>query len=82
MESLLLKLVNLSITASWLVLAVLLIRLVFRKAPKWVSCFLWGLVALRLICPISIESTLGLIPVPSRCHRIFFIREHPSFIVV
>ncbi len=62
MESLLLKLVNLSITASWLVLAVLLIRLVFRKAPKWVSCFLWGLVALRLICPISIESTLGLIP--------------------
>ncbi len=62
MESLLLKLVNLSITASWLVLAVLLIRLVFRKVPKWVSCFLWGLVALRLICPISIESTLSLIP--------------------
>ena len=62
MESLLLKLVNLSITASWLVLAVLLMRLVFRKVPKWVSCFLWGLVALRLICPISIESTLSLIP--------------------
>ncbi len=62
MESLLLKLVNLSITASWLVLAVLLMRLVFRKAPKWVSCLLWGLVALRLICPISIESALSLIP--------------------
>lgn len=62
MESLLLKLVNLSITASWLVLAVLLIRLVFRKAPKWISCLLWGLVALRLICPISIESALSLLP--------------------
>ena len=62
METLFLKLANLSITASWLVLAVLLIRLVFRKAPKWVFCFLWGLVALRLICPISIESALSLIP--------------------
>ena len=62
METLFLKLANLSITASWLVLAVLLMRLVFRKAPKWVFCLLWGLVALRLICPISIESTLSLIP--------------------
>lgn len=62
MESLFLKLANLSMMASWLVLAVLLIRLVFRKAPKWVRCFLWGLVALRLICPISIESVFSLIP--------------------
>ncbi len=56
------KLVNLSITASWLVLAVLIMRLLFRKAPRWVSCLLWGLVALRLICPISVESALSLIP--------------------
>ena len=62
METVFLKLVNLSITASWLVLAVLLMRLVFRKAPRWVFCLLWGLVALRLICPISIESTFSLIP--------------------
>ncbi len=62
MAFLLLKLVNLSITASWLVLAVLLMRLVFRKAPRWVSCCLWGLVALRLICPVSVESALSLIP--------------------
>ncbi len=62
MELFFLKLVNLSMIASWLVLAVLLIRLVFRKAPKWIRCFLWGLVALRLICPISIESALSLIP--------------------
>lgn len=62
MELLFLKLVNLSMVAGWLVLAVLLIRLVFRKAPKWIRCFLWGLVALRLICPISIESVFSLIP--------------------
>ena len=62
MGALFLKLVNLSITACWMVLAVLLIRLIFRKAPKWIFCLLWGLVALRLICPISIESVFSLIP--------------------
>ena len=62
MGTLFLKLANLSITACWMVLAVLLIRLIFRKAPKWIFCLLWGLVALRLICPISIESAFSLIP--------------------
>ncbi len=62
METVFLKLVNLSLTAGWLILAVLLLRLVFRKAPKWVFCLLWGLVALRLVCPVSIESALSLIP--------------------
>ena len=62
METLFLKLVNMSITASWLVLAVIAIRLIFKKAPKWILCLLWGLVAFRLICPFSIESSLSLIP--------------------
>ena len=62
MEALFLKLVNMSITASWLVLAILAVRLVFKKAPKWILCLLWGLVAFRLICPFSIESSLSLIP--------------------
>ncbi len=57
-----LKIVNMSISASWLVLAVLLLRLVLKKAPKWVSVLLWGFVAVRLICPFSIESMLSLIP--------------------
>ena len=51
-----------SISASWLMLAVLLLRLVLKKAPKWVSVLLWGFVAVRLICPFSIESMLSLIP--------------------
>lgn len=62
MGSLFIKLVNLSITASWLVLAVIIARLVFRKAPKWVFCILWGLVAVRLLLPVSLESRLSLIP--------------------
>ena len=62
MEALFLKLVNMSITASWLVLAIIAVRLIFKKAPKWILCLLWGLVAVRLICPFSIESSLSLIP--------------------
>ena len=62
MEAVFLKLVNLSITASWLMLAILGLRLVFRKAPRWIFCLLWGLVALRLVCPVSIESALSLVP--------------------
>lgn len=62
MEGVFLKLVNLSISASWLVLAILVLRRVFRPAPKRMICFLWALVALRLVCPISLESALSLIP--------------------
>ncbi|MDD6160420.1 MAG: M56 family metallopeptidase [Oscillospiraceae bacterium] len=62
MTDLFLKIINMSISASWLVLAVLLLRFVFRKAPKWVNVLLWGIVAVRLICPYSIESALSLIP--------------------
>ena len=62
MEALFLKLVNMSITASWLALAIIAVRLIFKKAPKWILCLLWGLVAFRLVCPFSIESRLSLIP--------------------
>ena len=62
MAELFLKIVNMSISASWLVLAVLILRFAFRKAPKWVSVLLWGMVAVRLICPFSIESAMSLIP--------------------
>ncbi len=62
MSAFFLKIVNMSIAASWLVLAVLLLRLVLKKAPKWVRVLLWGFVAVRLICPFSFESMLSLIP--------------------
>lgn len=62
MGEIFLKLLNMSITASWLIVAVLGIRLLFRKIPKWVTCLLWGVVAIRLIFPFSIESEFSLQP--------------------
>ena len=62
MNEFFLKIINMSISASWLVLAVLLLRFVLKKAPKWVNVLLWGIVAVRLAFPFSIESALSLIP--------------------
>ena len=62
MSAVFLKVLNMSMTASWLILAVVLTRLILKKAPKWIPCLLWGLVAIRLICPFSFESVLSLIP--------------------
>ena len=62
MNELFLKIINMSISASWLVLVVVILRFVLKKAPKWVNILLWGIVAIRLICPFSFESALSLIP--------------------
>ncbi len=62
MSELFLKIVVMSISASWLVLAVLILRLVLKKAPKWMNVLLWGIVAIRLICPFTIESPVSMIP--------------------
>lgn len=62
MSSIFLTILNLTLNASWLILAVIIARLLLKKAPKWIMCFLWGLVAIRLLCPISIESALSLLP--------------------
>lgn len=62
MSAVFLKVLNMSIAASWLVPAVLLLRLLLKKAPKWVTVLLWGIVAIRLICPFSFSSAWSLIP--------------------
>ena len=62
MSELYLKILNMSIAASYLVIAVILLRLLLRKAPRWTFVLLWGIVALRLLCPFSIESSISLIP--------------------
>ncbi len=62
MEIIFLKLLNRSIAAGWLILAVLVLRFLFRKAPGWFFCALWGIVALRLLCPFSPVSPLSLLP--------------------
>ena len=62
MTELFLNIVNMSVSAGWIVLALMILRLLLKKAPKWTSVLLWGIVAFRLICPFSIESALSLIP--------------------
>lgn len=62
MTDVFLKLLNMSIAASWVVLAVVVFRALFRKAPRWISLVMWGTVALRLVIPFSVESPLSMIP--------------------
>ena len=57
-----LKLLNMSMTAGWLILAVLCVRFLFRKMPRWIYCVAWGMVAVRLVVPFSIESAFSLLP--------------------
>lgn len=64
MADLFLKVLNMSLSAGWLVLAVLVLRLALGKAPKWIHVLLWGMVAVRLVCPFTLESVLSLIPSP------------------
>ena len=61
MEALFLKLLNMSLTGCVLILAILPIRPLLKKAPRWSVCLLWGLVALRLVCPFTLKSNLSLI---------------------
>lgn len=62
MSGLFLKILTISISAGWLIVAVLISRLALKRAPKWINVLLWGIVAARLICPFSIESPVSLIP--------------------
>lgn len=62
MSAVFLKILNMSITASWLILAVIVSRPLLKKAPKWIVCLLWALVAIRLVCPFSFKSVLSLVP--------------------
>lgn len=62
MKFLLLKLLELSLQAGVLTLAILLVRLVFKKLPAKYLCILWAIVAARLIVPVSFESGFGLMP--------------------
>ncbi|MBQ8915361.1 MAG: transcriptional regulator, partial [Clostridia bacterium] len=62
MTELFLKILNMSVAASYIGAAVMIARLFLKKAPRWVPCVLWAMVAIRLVCPFSFESALSLIP--------------------
>ncbi len=62
MSKLFLDVLNMSIRAGWVILAVLVLRLLFKKAPGWFRMGLWALVAVRLLLPFSFESKLSILP--------------------
>ena len=59
MNALLIKLLNMSAAGSVMILAVVVLRALLKKAPRWIICAMWALVAIRLICPISISSPVS-----------------------
>lgn len=67
-----------SITASWLALAVILLRLILRKAPKWIYVLLWGMVGIRLVCPFSLESALSLSPKAETIRPEIMVNPEPT----
>lgn len=56
-----LKLLNMSLTASGLIVVVIVFRFIFRRMPKWLNCLLWSVAAIRLVCPFSMESAFGIL---------------------
>ena len=78
MTGLFLRLFNIGVTAGWIVLAVLGIKLLFRKLPKWISCLLWGIVALRLLLPFTLESPLSLLPSPELIPQDIAVSQTPA----
>ena len=78
MSELFLKIVNMSISASWVVVAVLALRFCLKKAPKWVNVLLWGIVAARMVFPFSIESVLSLIPSAETISPTVMMEQTPS----
>lgn len=78
MSALFIKLLNMSITAGWLILLILLFRRIFRNAPKWLNYFLWGVVAFRLMCPVSIESVLSLVPSQETVSQDIVYEKYPT----
>lgn len=71
METFFFKVLDMSITASFCVVIVCILRLFLRKAPKIYSYLLWSIVAFRLLCPVSLQSSISLFNLP-------FLTERPS----
>lgn len=57
-----LQVLNGSLAVFWVILGILLLRLLLRKTPKWIQCLLWSVAALRLIIPVTLQSSFSLLP--------------------
>lgn len=78
MDGLFIDIMNNAIVASWLIVAILILRLVLKRVPKWIHCLLWGLVAIKLLVPVNIESPVGVLPNTKPIPRDITVVEVPS----
>ena len=78
MEAVFIKALNMSVSAGWLILAVIVLRLLLKKAPKWISVVLWGIVGLRLVLPFSLQSVFSLIPSSEVVSPSIGYAQHPE----
>lgn len=78
MTELFLTILNMSISAGWIVLAVLVLRLLLKKAPRWITVLLWAVVAIRLILPVTVESVMSLIPSAETVSRSIMLEQTPE----
>lgn len=72
MEALFIKILDMSITACWMIFAAIILRLVLKNAPKNIRFLLWALVGIRLVCPISLESIFSMVPTSEPISNNFF----------
>ncbi|MBR0130334.1 MAG: peptidoglycan DD-metalloendopeptidase family protein [Firmicutes bacterium] len=77
MSAVFLKLLNMSISAVWIILAVAVFRLLAKRAPKWIVCLLWGLAGARLMLPFTVKSALSLIPSGETIPEDIMMSSHP-----
>lgn len=78
MEKLFLEILNMSITASWIALAVIIVRLLFKNLPKSFNTVLWAFVGIRLVLPFSFKSSLSVIPSADTISQDIIYSETPT----
>lgn len=78
MQDIFLNILNMSITAGWLILAVFTLRFLQKGTPKWFICLLWLLVAVRLVCPFTFESIFSVVPSSETIHKEMLISAQPA----
>ncbi len=66
MQTVFLEVLNMSFTASWVILILAVLRPILAKGPRWIACLLWAVPVFRLLCPVTFESVLSLMPVKSQ----------------
>lgn len=78
MTDIFLRVLNMSIAAGWLVLAIIILRFILKKGPRWIFCLLWGTAGLRLIFPFSLESIFSLVPSWATVSQAIMYEQEPS----